>query len=70
MDDYKQPLWSKILEFIVLKGIVLLIFTGILLWIVLSIWPFVACAMGLCEFEVGRPGEGDCNPNSLAVNGC
>ena len=70
MDDYKQPLWSKILEFIVIKGIMLLIAGTFLIWIFISIWPILACVMGLCEVEIGRPGEGDCNPNSLAVNGC
>jgi hypothetical protein len=70
MDEYRQPWWSKIIEklFVIIFWTVLL--GGILAFALLSLWPIISCALGLCTVEVGPIGENDCNPNWTAVGSC
>lgn len=70
MDEPKTPLYSKIIEFVFKWLFVVVIFGGILFFAFISVFPFIACALGWCEFEIVRPGEGDCNPNWTGVNAC
>jgi hypothetical protein len=70
MSDSKIPFYSKVIEFVFKWAFMFLIFGGILLFAFISLWPIIACMLGLCEYEISRPGEGDCNPNWTAVGAC
>lgn len=70
MEDYRQPWWSKILERLFELLFYIVIFGGIFVFALISLWPIISCALGLCTVEVGPIGEGDCNPNWTAPGGC
>jgi hypothetical protein len=70
VDNYRQPWWSKILERLFGYLVFLVIIGGILVFALISLWPFIACALGQCTFEVGPIGENDCNPNWTGAGAC
>ena len=69
-ENFKQPWWSKILEKIFESSMYIVIFGGIVLFALFSLWPVISCLLGLCTYEITPIGEGDCNPNWTGVGAC